>query len=414
MDASLLNGLLGALALSPDNPLLRRQVVDALARLERWDAVEEHAPPLLEHEDQRAFGRRALAYAAMARHETSLARELYLDAIRENRDLIDEHFELRLEPDGGFRVPSLGPPQEEEDEEVRAVLDQPPGPKVTFADIGGMEDVKEQIRLKIIHPFTQPHLYAAYGKKAGGGLLLYGAPGCGKTHLARATAGEMGARFFLLTLEDVLNMWVGQTEKQLHAVFEEARANAPAVLFIDEVDALGAKRSDIQHASVRWMITQMLTEMDGIAARNEGLLVMGATNAPWSVDPALRRPGRFDRILFVPPPDSPAREEILRIHARGRRIEPNLQWRVLADRTNLFSGADLEALMEQATDRALSEALKTGRMRDVTLDDFLAVLKTLKPTTMEWLRRARGYVTYSNADGFYDELGQFLDRQKIR
>lgn len=410
MDSETLDALLTALAVSPDNAILRKQVVEGLLKAGRWAELRQAAPPLLQT-DHRALGLVALAHVDLEEGDVESARAQYQQAIQLDPRRIDEGFELRLDPNTGWRVPTVGP---DLDEPEGVPVDADPGPRLTFADIGGMDALKEQIRLKILYPFQRPELYDAYGKKIGGGILMYGPPGCGKTFLARATAGELGARFFVVTLEEILNMWMGQTEKQLHLLFETARANAPAVLFIDEVDALGAKRSEIQSTSIRIMVSQFLVEMDGIAARNDKLLVLGATNVPWSVDAALRRPGRFDRVLFVPPPDVRAREEILRLAARGRKIAPDIPWKVLADKTPLFSGADLTALVEQATEAALQEALRSGKMRDVTLPDFRNVLKDMRPSTVEWLRRSRNYVTYSNADGTYDEVARYLNEVGIR
>ena len=178
-------------------------------------------------------------------------------------------------------------------------------PALKFADVGGMEALKDEIRLKIIHPLAHPELYRAYGKSTGGGILLYGPPGCGKTYLARATAGEIASGFLAVGINDVLEMWIGNSERNLHALFEQARANAPCVLFFDEVDALAASRADLKASGGRQLINQFLSELDGMGGQNEGVLVLAATNAPWHLDPAFRRPGRFDRILFVPPPDAP-------------------------------------------------------------------------------------------------------------
>src|SRR5262249_29253717 len=202
---------------------------------------------------------------------------------------------------------------------VRAAWDEPSAsadmsverPAVSFQDVGGMEHVKEEIRMKIIHPLTHPELYRAYGKAIGGGILMYGPPGCGKTHLARATAGEVKAGFLAIGINDVLEMWIGQSERNLHEVFERARENRPCVLFFDEVDALGASRTDLRQSSGRHLINQFLAELDGVKDNNDGVLILAATNAPWHLDPAFRRPGRFDRILFVPPPDAGARASIL-------------------------------------------------------------------------------------------------------
>ena len=194
-------------------------------------------------------------------------------------------------------------------------------PNVQFANVGGMEAVKEQIRLKIIYPLEHAAIYQAYGKAIGGGILMYGPPGCGKTLLARATAGEISSRFLSIGINDVLDMWLGNSERNLHEVFEVARRNTPCVLFFDEVDALGASRSDMRQSAGRHLINQFLAELDGAKSSNDGVLVLGATNAPWHLDAAFRRPGRFDQVLFIPPPDELARSEILSILCRGKPVQ---------------------------------------------------------------------------------------------
>ncbi|MFN2226334.1 MAG: AAA family ATPase, partial [Anaerolineae bacterium] len=221
-------------------------------------------------------------------------------------------------------------------------------PSVTFADVGGLEPVKEQIRLTIIYPFQRPEVYAAYGKKPGGGILLYGPPGCGKTLLARATAGEVRAEFVYVGIDDVLDMYHGESERKLHAIFETARRKAPSVLFFDEIEAVGGKRVDMRQHFLRTLVNQFLAEMDGMEGDNEGLLIVGATNAPWHVDGALMRPGRFDRVVFVPPPDYEARLAILRIHLRAKP-QADLDLPRLARETDGYSGADLMGLVEAAT-----------------------------------------------------------------
>lgn len=280
-------------------------------------------------------------------------------------------------------------------------------PKIGFTDIGGMEQVKEEIRLKIIYPLTHADLYKAYGKTVGGGILLYGPPGCGKTHLARATAGEIRAKFLAIGISDVLDMWIGNSEKNLHALFEKARSNTPCVLFFDEVDALGASRSDLRQGGARQLVNQFLAELDGIQASNDGVLILAATNAPWQMDTAFRRPGRFDRIVFVPPPDDTARAEILRIICKGKPVD-RLDFDQLAKKTKDFSGADLKAVLDRAIEAKLLQALKDGVPHPLTTKDLLAVAKDVKPSTKDWFATARNHALYANQSGLYDDILKHL------
>jgi SpoVK/Ycf46/Vps4 family AAA+-type ATPase len=280
-------------------------------------------------------------------------------------------------------------------------------PRVRFQDVGGMEAVKDEIRMKIIHPLAHPELYKAYGKAVGGGILLYGPPGCGKTHLARATAGEVQAGFLAVGLNDVLEMWIGQSERNLHELFEQARSHAPCVLFFDEVDALGASRSDLRHSSGRQLINQFLAELDGVQSSNDGVLILAATNAPWHLDSAFRRPGRFDRILFVPPPDEPARAAILRILLRGKPCQ-DIDFDHLARKTDSFSGADLKAVVDVAVERKLKEAMKAGAPRPLTGKDLQQAAAAVRPSTREWFATARNHALYSNQGGIYDDILKYL------
>jgi AAA+ superfamily predicted ATPase len=280
-------------------------------------------------------------------------------------------------------------------------------PKLTFDQVGGMENLKEEIRLKIIHPLKHPELYKAYGKAIGGGILMYGPPGCGKTHLARATAGEIRAGFIAVGINEVLDMWIGNSERNLHELFEQARHNKPCVLFFDEVDALGASRSDMRQNAGRHLINQFLSELDGVKASNDGVLILGATNAPWHLDSAFRRPGRFDRILFVPPPDASSRATILRLHCTGKPLD-SVDFDQLAKKTDGFSGADLKAVVDLTVENKLREAIKSGIPSPIKTKDLLAAIGGLKPTTREWFAAARNYALYSNQGGLYDEILDYL------
>ena len=280
-------------------------------------------------------------------------------------------------------------------------------PDVTFADVGGMDEVKEEIALKIIYPLQHPELYQAYGKKAGGGILLYGPPGCGKTFLARATAGEIASSFLTTGIQDVLDMWIGNSERNIHAIFEQARASRPCVLFFDEVDALGAKRSDFRQGAGRSMINQFLMELDGVNTDNSGVLILAATNAPWHVDSAFRRPGRFDRVIFVPPPDASARQQILQLQCRGKP-QRDLDFAKVAGKTEGLSGADLKSLVDRAVEDKLRTAMKAGGLKPLETADLLQAAKSFKPSVREWFATAKNYALYSNQDGSYDEVLKYL------
>ena len=280
-------------------------------------------------------------------------------------------------------------------------------PRINFASVGGMEKLKEEIRLKIIHPLTHPEIYRAYGKSVGGGILMYGPPGCGKTHLARATAGEVKAGFISVGIHQVLDMWLGNSEQNLHKIFNQARQHAPCVLFFDEVDALGASRTDMRVSAGRHLINQFLAELDGVDDSNEGVLILAATNAPWHLDSAFRRPGRFDRVLFVPPPDAVAREAILRILLTGKPAR-DVDCEYLAKKSQHFSGADMEAIVDLAIEAKLAEAMKKGLPSPLTTADLSDALKKHRSTTREWFATARNYAVYSNEGGIYDDILAYL------
>ncbi len=278
---------------------------------------------------------------------------------------------------------------------------------VNFERVGGMKQVKEDIRMKILYPMQNKDLFAAYGKKAGGGVLLYGPPGCGKTLISRATAGEIKANFLSVGLHQILDMWIGSSEQKLHRIFEFARQHAPAVLFFDEVDALAADRKDLRTSAGRTLINQFLAEMDGSNDANDGLLILGATNAPWHLDSAFLRPGRFDRLIFVPPPDTTARAEIIRIMAANKPVT-GLDEDALAKKLRDFSGADISAVFERAVEAALEEAMKSGKLVPVTGKNLLKKAGEVKPSTRRWFESAKNYALYANQSGFYDDVLEYM------
>ncbi len=296
----------------------------------------------------------------------------------------------------------------EETADNAQALEQPEMPKVTFDDIGGMEEVIERIRMNIIYPFRNPEVFRKFNRKSGGGILLYGPPGCGKTHIARATAGECGAVFVSIAITDILSKWLGESEQRLHQLFESARRRAPTVLFIDEIDAIGVSRSDATPA-MSSLVNVLLTEMDGISSKNDQVMILAATNTPWRVDDALRRPGRFDRVLFVPPPDAPAREAILKICLRNLPAD-KMDLSKLARSTDRFSGADLRAVVERASEKAIFQEMRTGRSAMITQTMLADTIKEMRPSTNEWLETARSYASYANRSGLYDELVNYFEK----
>jgi SpoVK/Ycf46/Vps4 family AAA+-type ATPase len=328
-------------------------------------------------------------------------------ATRATTPVIDNEILRRLDDE----LVDLVPPQ---------FVDGPPvagsyeveGVGLRLADVGGMVEVKKRLEASVLAPMRNPELGRLYGKSLRGGLLLYGPPGCGKTFIARAVAGEMGAGFLAVSLADVLDMFVGQSERNVRELFAVARRNAPCVIFLDEVDAIGQKRSQQVNSAARGSVNQLLSEMDGIASSNEGVFVLAATNHPWDVDVALRRPGRFDRMLLVLPPDEPAREAILRFHLRDRPIA-NIDVRKLARKTDGLSGADLAYACEVAAERALADSVATGAVRMIDMSDLNAAIAEVPPSVGPWMETARNVAQFANDNGVYDDLLAYLRRRRL-
>ena len=431
-----------ALEVSPENVPLRRHLAQLLLRQGDYEDAEKEFRRALQFSPHDAAAKMGLAevYHKQGKHAVALAVledllsaagapaeahllrcrvllkcgqagaavQAYRDALAADPSLADAALAEEL---------GVGPAEDSDviDGRVRAVLGDLPDeplvdlerPAITFNEVGGMDAVKEEIRMKIIYPMTNRDLYAAYGKPVGGGILMYGPPGCGKTYLARATAGEIRAGFLSVGLHDVLDMWIGQSEHKLHEIFEHARRRRPCVLFFDEADALGANRTDMRHSAGRQLINQFLAELDGVQASNEGVLVLAATNAPWHLDPAFRRPGRFDRVLFVPPPDAPARAGIVEILLSGKPVS-GISCEQVAKKCEEFSGADLKAVVDVAVEAKLREAMKKGVPLPLSTRDLLDAARTVKPTTKEWFATARNYALYSNQGGMYDDILHYL------
>lgn len=434
MDNTLLESLLKALEFSPENIELRFQIAKLYSDALNYAEAEKHLLFILDKQPTDAH-KFLLAECYFKQKKYNLT-EVILEELIENNETpaylelqcfcyIDQGqtedalatYQRILEIDKTFRndefenlfrIPVEDFDDDFIDEDAISFLRKP---DINFKNVGGMEKVKEEIDLKIIKPLLHKDLYKAYGKKIGGGILLYGPPGCGKTHIARATAGEINANFINIGINDILDMWMGSSEKNLHEIFETARANTPCVIFIDEIDALGANRNDINKTAGRTVINQFLSELDGIDSDNEGILVLGATNAPWYIDPAFRRPGRFDRIIFVAPPDDIAREEIFKIELKEKPTD-NIKFQDLAKKSKEFSGADIKASVDIAIEQKLLESFKDGIPKPLTTKDILKAFGKMKASTREWFNSAKNYALYSNDSGLYDDILVYLKIKK--
>ncbi len=250
-------------------------------------------------------------------------------------------------------------------------------PEVRWSDVGGLEDVKQQLREAVEWPLKHPEAFKRVGIRPPKGVLLFGPPGTGKTLLAKAAATESGANFIAVRGPEILSKWVGESEKAIRQIFRRARQYSPAIVFFDEIDAIAPMRglgSDT-HVTER-VVSQLLTEMDGLI-RLDNVVVIAATNRPDILDPALLRPGRFDKIIYVPPPDKRGRLEILRIHTRSVPLADDVDLELIAEKTEGYSGADLEYLVREAALFALRDDINTRR---VYMRHFEKALRRVKPS----------------------------------
>ncbi|WNG17054.1 ATP-binding protein [Cystobacter fuscus] len=372
--------------------------------LRQYELLRKQAPA------QAAFAL-GVARCAWKEGDTEAARRAYaeargLEGFTEDAELAQALGAARVQP--GLRVVQGEAPREPP---VAEVVPLTASGTVRFADIVGMEELKRTIRLRIVEPFLKPGLFARFAKKTGGGLLLYGPPGCGKTLIARAIAGECKATFISVGISDVLNMWIGESERNLSALFEKARGQRPAVLFFDELDALAYSRSKASSEHTRALVNEFLNQLDGMAGNNERILVLAATNMPWDVDNAMKRPGRFDKQVFVPPPDAEARAEMFRLKLRGLPTEA-IEPLALAQVTAQASGADIDGIIEEAKERVLADIVERGVERSLTQADLLEAARASQPSTLEWLRTAKNLVKYGG-DGAYRDVEAYLKAHRL-
>lgn len=248
-----------------------------------------------------------------------------------------------------------------------------------FKDIAGLENIKENILVRMVYPFQYPELAKSYDIKRGGGLLLYGPPGTGKTLIARAVAAEIQADFFTVKPSEIMSKLVGEAEKNISQLFEQARSVHRAVIFIDEVESLTPARSSENSPVMQRLVPQILQELEGIHTNKSNLLFIGATNEPWSIDSAMLRPGRFDELLYVHLPNEEARTIIFQKNLEKRPLADDIDYKKLAELTPGFSGADIVGICQRTANAMFLEAIMEEK-RAINLEDILKILLETRPS----------------------------------
>lgn len=252
---------------------------------------------------------------------------------------------------------------------------------VKLSDVIGLEEVKKEILLRVIYPLKFRELSEEYNIAAGGGILLYGPPGNGKTYIAKAVASEMDAFFIYVNPSTVYSQWFGNFEKNISAIFRAAALLEPSIIFFDEIDAMVPSRERADSDVVRRGVSQFLNELGGFSSKpSRNVFIMGATNIPWNIDSALTRPGRFDRLIYVPPPDLSQRSELFRSRIasirNAGRIDPN----VLAEKTDGYSAADIDYVCRRAAEEVFLKAVSGSEKRPVSMEDFESAISAVKPS----------------------------------
>lgn len=240
---------------------------------------------------------------------------------------------------------------------------------VSFDEVAGLKEAKQEIALKVIEPNKHPEVFRRFNKKNGGGILLYGVPGTGKTMLAQAIAHEIDAKFFTVKCSDILSKWVGDAEQNIRNLFEEARKYPTSIIFFDEFEAIAPKR-DTYSTVMKRVVPELLAQIQGFEKNENNLIVIAATNRPWDIDTAFLRPGRFDRSIYVPLPDEEARETIIENKLKSVPCDDDLDIQEIVNITNGFNGADVSHFCEKLKDLAISRELQTGEVTRISNNDI--------------------------------------------
>jgi transitional endoplasmic reticulum ATPase len=257
--------------------------------------------------------------------------------------------------------------------------------KIKFDDIAGLEEAKEAFKEKVILPFEHPEIYEKFGKKAGGGILLYGLPGTGKTMFAEATSNELNATFIPVKCSDIKSKWYGESEQKVKAIFAKAKKSKKAIIFFDEFEAIGAKRTDDGNNGNNDLVPEILAEMQGVgSSRSDStIMIIAATNKPWAIDSAFMRPGRFDEKIYIPLPDMVARKKLFEIQLSKLPVADDLDYDYLAKITEGFNGADIKGVCEKLKMSAIKDSLDKGEDQTIGMDDVAKIEKAIKSSVSQ-------------------------------
>jgi SpoVK/Ycf46/Vps4 family AAA+-type ATPase len=383
VDPELLAGLRAAVEAVPDNLALRLHVATVLLEAGRAAESLEHSSAVLALEPGQRQAVELAGRATAALPEAALSAPApYLTAA----------------PEPQYRGATVD----------QWVLGEVEEPRTTLADVAGMPAIKRWLSTAFLSSLRDPQMRRLFGRSLRGGLLMYGPPGCGKTFLARTLAGELKAGFLGIDLAHVVDMWLGYSRRSIHEIFETARAAAPCLLYLDQLDAIGPRRAGRRHSIGRGVVDQLVAELYSASEEHEGVFVVAATEHPWDVDSLLRQPGRLDHRLLVLPPDLQAREAIIRSVLAGRPLAEDLDLAGLAARTDRYSAADLAQLCESAAAAALEASIVSNSSRPIAMADFTRGLHELRPSTPPWFELARDYARFAAEPGSYDDLVSYL------